>query len=272
MIRPPTVAGTFYPADRDTLEETLRSVTSPYEADLNPAGPALGIVVPHAGYVYSGHVAGAVYSRLHLPKRFIILCPNHTGLGRPLAVMSSGEWETPIGNVAVDTDLAMQLMALDSDLEEDAQAHRSEHALEVQLPFLQFLTESELKFVPITVGTSDLGVLNRLGNAMAEVIDRCSDDILIIASSDMNHYESDPTTRVKDGMAIDRILVRDADGLYNIVLSEGISMCGVGPATAMLVAANRLGASNAELVRYATSGDTFGDRDRVVGYAGIIVS
>ena len=272
MIRPPTVAGTFYPEDRAALEETLRAVTSPGEEPHPTAGRALGIVVPHAGYVYSGQVAGAVYSRLQLPERFIILCPNHTGLGRPLAIVSTGEWETPIGNVAIDTDLAVRLMALDPDLEEDTEAHRSEHALEVQLPFLQFLTESDLRFVPITVGTSDLGVLKHLGDAMAKVIGESSDDILIIASSDMNHYEAEGPTKVKDRKAIDRMLVRDADGLYNVVLSEGISMCGVGPATAMLVAANRLGASNAELVRYATSGDAFGDRDRVVGYAGVIVS
>ncbi len=268
MTRPPTVAGTFYPEDRDTLRETLRGFTTPSEERLR----ALGVVVPHAGYVYSGHVAGAVYSSIQLPKRFIILCPNHTGLGRPLAVMSAGEWETPIGNVALDTDLATRLMALDPDLEEDAEAHRREHALEVQLPFLQFLTQSELRFVPIAVGTSDLSVFKRLGNAMAEVIDGNSGEILIVASSDMNHYEDDQATRLKDNKAIDRMLVRDAEGLYNVVLSEGISMCGFGPATAMLVAANRLGASNAELVRYATSGDAFGDRERVVGYAGVVVS
>ena len=268
MIRPPAVAGTFYPEDRETLEESLRGMTAPSGERVH----AHGIVVPHAGYVYSGHIAGSVYSRLQLPDRFIILCPNHTGLGRPLAVMSTGEWETPIGNVAVDEELATRLIELDPDLEEDTRAHTSEHALEVQLPFLQFLTESEIQFVPITVGTSDLGALERLGESMAQVIDAHSEEILIIASSDMNHYEADAPTRIKDRRAIDRVLELDAKGLYNVVLSEGISMCGFGPATSMLVAANRMGASNAELVRYATSGDIFGDRERVVGYAGIIVS
>ena len=268
MTRRPAVAGTFYPEDREALEETLRGIAAPSGERVH----ARGVVVPHAGYVYSGHVAGAVYSRVHLPDRFIILCPNHTGLGRPLAVMDSGEWETPMGNVAIDEDLAARLLELDPDLEADATAHISEHALEVQLPFLQFLTESEIQFVPITVGRSDLGALERLGESMAQVIDALSEEILIIASSDMNHYEADAPTRIKDRRAIDRVLERDAKGLYDVVLSEGISMCGFGPATSMLVATNRMGASNAELVRYATSGDIFGDRDRVVGYAGIIVS
>ena len=186
--------------------------------------------------------------------------------------MSTGEWETPMGNVVVDTDLAKSLMALDPDLEEDEAAHRAEHALEVQLPFLQFLAGPGIRFVPITLGTSQFDYLERLGESIAETVRQSEKDILIVASSDMNHYEPDEPTRVKDRKAIDRMLERDARGLHEVVLREEISMCGFGPATSMLVAANKLGASRAELVKYATSGDAFGDRDRVVGYAGVIVS
>jgi AmmeMemoRadiSam system protein B len=228
--------------------------------------------VPHAGYIYSGHVAGAVYSRLELPDRYIILCPNHTGLGAPLAIVGSGEWETPIGNATVDEELAESLKSFDPDLQDDASAHRFEHALEVQLPFLQFLAETKIRFVPITVGTSDLASLERLGDAMAATIRQADGRTLIIASSDMNHYESDPIARVKDQKAIDRMLDLDAEGLYEVVHREEISMCGFGPATAMLTATKQLGATEAELVKYATSGDIFGERDQVVGYAGLIIS
>ena len=268
MIRTPAVAGTFYPGDRESLVDTLRSIT--HQTDERTQ--SYGVVVPHAGYVYSGHVAGEVYSRLQLPDRYIILCPNHTGLGCPLSIMSTGEWETPMGNVVVDTDLARSLMVLDPNLEEDEAAHRAEHALELQLPFLQFLAGPRIQFVPITLGTSQFDYLERLGEAIAETVRQSEKDILIIASSDMNHYEPDEPTRVKDRKAIGKMLERDAAGLHEVVLREGISMCGFGPATSMLVAANRLGASRAELVKYATSGDAFGDRDRVVGYAGVIVS
>ena len=267
MLRIPAVAGRFYPGDRRSLEDTLRDVTYRSEA---PTG-ALGIVVPHAGYVYSGHVAGAVYSQLELPDRYIILCPNHTGVGAPLAILSSGKWQTPIGNAVVDKELAELLKSIDPELREDATAHHSEHALEVQLPFLQFLAESEIFFVPITVGTSDLGALKGLGEALAIAIQKVPGRTLIIASSDMNHYESDSVTRVKDQNAIACMLDLDAEGLYEVVKTENISMCGFGPVTAMLIATIQLGATAGELVKYATSGDIFGERDQVVGYAGLIV-
>ena len=265
--RTPAVAGQFYPADRKALEETLRGFISESEARLT----AQGVVVPHAGYVYSGHVAGAVYSGLRLPDRYIILCPNHTGRGTPLSIMSAGAWQTPLGDVTIDSPISELLCSLDPELREDRSAHEFEHALEVQLPFLQFLVEGEIRFVPITVGTSDIDSLRRLGNAMAEAIEQADEEVLIVASSDMNHYESDALTRIKDRKAIDQILARDAEGLHEVVTREQISMCGFAPATSMLIAANQLGATQAELVKYATSGDIFGDRERVVGYAGVII-
>jgi AmmeMemoRadiSam system protein B len=220
--------------------------------------------------MYSGHIAGAVYSRLKLPSRFLILCPNHTGLGTPLSIVSEGEWETPLGSVPIDAQLAGELKSRCSLLMEDASAHRFEHAVEVQLPFLQARVE-KFSFVPIAIGTGRFDALQLLGTAMASAISSQTDRVLVIASSDMNHYESDSVTRTKDSRAIERILALDPYGLYQAVTQENISMCGYGAATAMLTAAKALGAKAAELIKYATSGDISGDRNMVVGYAGIAV-
>ena len=267
LVRQPAVAGQFYPARREALlNDISRYVGTPTE----PLA-ALGCIVPHAGYMYSGHVAGAVYARLKLPSRYIILCPNHTGRGAALAIMSEGEWATPLGNAQIDSELATALKDTSPLLDEDSIAHRNEHALEVQLPFLQKLVGNDFRFVPITVGTGSLEALEELGNAIAEVVESTDDDVLIVASSDMNHYESDSITREKDSHAIERILTLDPAGLHQVVRRERISMCGYGPAVAMLTAARELGARKAELIRYATSGDISGERDAVVGYAGIAV-
>jgi len=265
-VRHPAVAGRFYPARPEVL---MRDVQSYLAADGGKI-EAAGCVVPHAGYMYSGHVAGAVYARLALPQRFIILCPNHTGAGKPLAIMSEGAWETPLGEAAIDHELAMELRSAFPPLAEDAAAHRTEHALEVQLPFLQALRKS-FTFVPITVGVGSYEPLAALGGVLAQVITAHRERILIIASSDMNHYESDAVTRIKDSKAIEQILKLDPRALFDVVVNEEISMCGYGPAVAMLTAARRLGAESAELIKYATSGDISGDRDTVVGYAGVIV-
>lgn len=270
-IRPPAVAGQFYPADSRKLRFEVEAFTRPAEGAQQAKIRALGCVAPHAGYVYSGGVAGAVYSRLELPTRYIILCPNHTGRGEPLAIMSKGAWRTPLGDVPIDEELASALKARFSLLAEDEAAHRFEHALEVQLPFLQVL-HPQFSFVPITVGTGHYEVLNALGIAIASAIRESGEQILVIASSDMNHYESDSVTRAKDRRAIDQILGLDPQGLYDVVRAASISMCGYGPTVAMLTAALKLGAKKAELLRYATSGDVSGDRDRVVGYAGMAVS
>lgn len=266
-IREPAVAGRFYPGDASELASDIREYTpTTGEEKL----PAIGCVVPHAGYMYSGAVAGAVYERLELPQRYIILCPNHTGAGHPLAIMDTGAWRTPLGDAPIDHDLADQLLAIFSLLTIDAAAHRAEHALEVQLPFLQELA-GEFRFVPVAVGTGRLDVLMALGESIAKVIEDSGERVLIIASSDMNHYENDADTRAKDRLAINRMLSLDPQGLHEIVREKHISMCGYGPAVAMLTAARRLGASRAELIKYATSGDVSGDREMVVGYAGIAV-
>lgn len=266
QVRRPAVAGRFYPGDPETLRRDIQQYVSVTGNKIH----AVGCVAPHAGYMYSGHVAGAVYARLQLPKRYIILCPNHTGVGEPLAMMTEGAWRTPLGDVAIDTALAEALLARFPLLAEDEIAHRAEHALEVQLPFLQAVA-GDFQFVPITVGTSRFDALSALGVAMAQVIESAAERVLIVASSDMNHYEPDAATRVKDKKAIDKVLSLDPKGLYDTVQKEQISMCGYGPAVAMLTAAKRLGAKSAQLVKYATSGEVSGDMDNVVGYAGIAV-
>jgi AmmeMemoRadiSam system protein B len=283
-VRTPAVAGRFYPGRAEELLREVREFTS---SDKIPVATsrisAIGCVAPHAGYIYSGGVAGAVYSRLEVPERCVILCPNHTGKGRPLAIMASTVWQTPLGEVAADADMGARLLRRFPALQEDSAAHRAEHAIEVQLPFLQAL-RPEVKIVPIAIGTSDFDVLRGLGEALADVIaDRLEEDqeedheqdqdekVLIIASSDMNHYESDAITRVKDHKAIERVLAMDARGLWEVVMNEEISMCGFGPTIVMLTAAKILGATSATLVKYATSGDVSGDYESVVGYAGIIV-
>jgi AmmeMemoRadiSam system protein B len=221
--------------------------------------------------MYSGHVAGAVFARIAVPKRCIVMCPNHTGQGHALAMMSEGAWKTPLGDVFIDEVLARALKERFPALQDDSAAHRAEHAAEVELPFLQ-LCQPELQFVPIALGTSRFEPLEQLGQALGDIIAAQKESVLIVASSDMNHYESDTATRLKDHRAIEKLLTLDARGLYDVVTQQDISMCGFGPAVAMLTAARQLGASKAELVKYATSGDVSGDRDMVVGYAGVVVS
>ncbi|HZQ69284.1 MAG TPA: AmmeMemoRadiSam system protein B [Terriglobales bacterium] len=266
LIRHPAVAGRFYPLD----STALRAEVQAYLGNSRPGIPALGCMVPHAGIMYSGHVAGSVFGELQIPQRVIVMCPNHTGYGQPLAIMSSGQWETPIGCVEIDSELAKSLMERMPPLSEDAVAHGGEHAVEVELPFL-LMRNPRISFVPIALGTAQFETLAQLGNAIAGVVSSFADPILVIASSDMNHYESDVITRVKDHKAIAKILALDPLGLYEAVMREDISMCGFGPAISMLTAVKKMGASKAELVRYATSGDVSGDRATVVGYAGIIV-
>lgn len=270
ILRRPAVAGLFYPDDPDDLRAEALAYLSQAGDTNQPPLRAFGCIAPHAGYMYSGHVAGAVFARVEVPKRCIVMCPNHTGMGRALAIMSEGAWQTPMGQVAIDAELAAALKTRFPALQEDSEAHRAEHAAEVELPFL-LLRQPELKFVPIAIGTAQVEVLEQLGKALGDVIATQEDPVLIVASSDMNHYESDAVTRAKDHRAIERILSLDPRGLFDVVTQQNISMCGFGPAVAMLTAARKLGAKSAELVKYATSGDISGDRETVVGYAGVVV-
>jgi len=268
MIRPPAVAGRFYPNDPARLRAEIDSLVF-----LDTKGkkiPARACIVPHAGYMYSGSVAGEVYGRIDIPKRVILLGPRHYPHGAPLAINSGDAWRTPLGMVTVDHLLAEKIVRAFPELQEDDVAHSSEHSLEVQLPFLQQLVPS-LSFVPIVIGPAHWSTLERLGFALATVIAKESEPILLIASSDMNHYESDAVTRVKDSKAIKQILALDSRKLFDTVREEQISMCGYAAAVAVIFAAKELGAIGAELIRYATSGEVNGDMQEVVGYAGIVI-
>lgn len=267
MIRPPAVAGRFYPSDPRELTHQIKECSPAAAKKVH----ALGCVVPHAGYMYSGHVAGAVYAALEIPARVILIGPRHYPHGQPMAILTEGSFETPLGRAHIDSALALELARACPLLREDAEAHAREHSLEVQLPFLQRLAGNS-RFVPVVLATDRFGAMEELGLAMAQVARAQSEPVLVIASSDMNHYESDTITRVKDERAIARILALDPRGLYDTVRSIGISMCGYAATVAALVATNELGARNAKLIRYATSGDVTGERDEVVGYAGIIIS
>jgi hypothetical protein len=270
ILRHPAVAGRFYPGDPDNLRTEVQEYLSQSISVNTKPIQAIGCIVPHAGYMYSGHVAGAVFARIAIPPLCVVLCPNHTGMGKALAIMSEGAWETPLGEIPIDTGFAQTLQQRLPALQSDAAAHRAEHAVEVELPFLQ-LRQPELRIVPIALRTGQFELLEQLGLALADAVRRQNEPVLIVASSDMNHYESDVVTRAKDHRAIERILTLDALGLFEVVTQQKISMCGFGPAVAMLTAARQLGAKSAELAKYATSGDVSGDREMVVGYAGVVV-
>jgi len=267
MIRPPAVSGRFYPSD---AKELLRLV-SEYARGGASKVVARGCVVPHAGWRYSGHVAGVVYGMLEIPSRCILLGPRHYPRGEALAILSEGSWRTPFGEARIDSELAAELKRACPGLREDAVAHEREHSLEVQIPFLQQLAP-DFRFVPVVLAVDRYAVLEELGHAVAKVVAaHASERVLVIASTDMNHYENDAITRAKDERAIAQVLALDPRGLDDTVRGEGISMCGYAATTAMLVAMRDLGAKDVGLVRYATSGDVTGDRDEVVGYAGLIV-
>jgi len=270
IVRHPAVAGRFYPRDADDLRSEVQGYLSQSISTNEETVKAIGCIAPHAGYMYSGHVAGAVFAHIDVPSLCVVMCPNHTGRGKALSVMSEGVWETPLGDVPIDSELAQALQQRFPALQDDAAAHRAEHAAEVELPFLQ-LRQPNLRIVPIALGTGQFEVLEQLGLTLADVLAPRKERVLLVASSDMNHYESDVVTRTKDHRAIERILTLDARGLFDIVTQQEISMCGFGPAVAMLTAARQLGAKSAELVKYATSGDVSGDREMVVGYAGVTV-
>ena len=266
MIRHPAVAGQFYPSRPDELERDVRKFLVAGEES-----PAIGAVVPHAGYVYSGPVAGAVYARMTLPRRAIVLCPNHTGLGAPAALDPSDAWRTPLGDVPLARALADRLLALAPTLEEDLEAHRREHSLEVQLPFLQ-VRRPDVEIVPVSLGEASLPLCREVGEALATLVREEEDPPVVFASSDMNHYESREVGRAKDDLALARVEAIDAEGLFHTVLARSISMCGFLPATALLFAARALGASRAEVAARRDSGDETGDDSSVVGYAGVVIS
>ena len=268
MKRRPCVAGYFYPGQKDILEDMLQSMI---DKDRDKK-KAVCVVSPHAGYEYSGHVAGAVYSSVQLPSKLILLGPSHRAIQTHFAIMRKGFWSTPLGDIPIATDLADRILHGSHLISEDADAHMSEHSLEVQLPFIQFFNP-DCKIVPISnTYFASFGELEELGKSVASAVKEQDEDILIVASTDMSHQVTQETAEEKDFSAIQKILDLDARGLYDTVKTEQISMCGYQATTAALVAANELGAKKAELIKYQTSGDVTGDYHSVVGYAGVRIT
>jgi hypothetical protein len=266
MIRQPAVAGQFYTGDAAKLKAELISLVTP----VTNAQRAIGVIAPHAGYLYSGAVAGDLYSRIALPSTVIILGPNHHGIGAGTALYPDGEWLTPLGAVSINPRLALLVKNHAPQVAVDTVAHQFEHSLEVQVPFLQHL-RPDVTIVPLCLGFGDFARCRSLGEGIARAILEYGEEVLIVASSDMTHYEPVADARLKDDQAIRKVLALDPEGLVQVCRAKGITMCGVIPAAVMLVAARELGATKAELIRYATSGDVTGDNRQVVAYAAMTV-
>ncbi len=269
MRRQPAVAGTFYPAEPDVLTRDLRQLIK--QPETVPGPRALALMVPHAGYIYSGGVAAATYSAAALSRRIVILGPNHTGVGEPIAVFDEGAWDLPLGEVPIDEPLARSLLSHCPAARPDARAHLREHSLEVQVPFLMHMLE-KISLVPVCVGTLRLPLLLDLGRALADAIQETDGEVLIVMSSDMSHYIPAAEAEKLDRMALERVLAIDPEGLHRVVVEREISMCGIAPTVAGLEAARRLGAREARLIAYANSGDRSGDYESVVAYAGVAVT
>lgn len=269
MSRIPAVADMFYPGDKDRLNEQLAGFISP----AHERKKAIAAVSPHAGYIYSGGVAGAVFSLIEIPQAVVILGPNHRGIGASVAVSASGTWQMPLGSVPINQALAESIMNASLSgvrIEDDPSAHKMEHSIEVQVPFLQFL-RPDVSIVPIALSHIPFDSCQKIAQALATGVKNYGKDVLLVASTDMTHYESQNSAKAKDQLAMDRILALDPRGLLETVSSRGISMCGVIPTTIVLEASKTLGARKVELARYATSGDVSGDYAQVVGYAGFII-
>lgn len=267
MLRPPRVAGQFYPGSPDQLRALVDRLLEPAAERTR----AIGILCPHAGYPYSGPTAAKVFSRVEVTPRLVLLGVNHHGLGSPYAVFPRGQWATPLGVVEIDEELADKILGASPDLKDDPGAHAYEHSLEVEVPFLQRL-RPEVKIVPIIFGSHSLAKLRAIGESIGELLRAENEPVLLLASSDLNHYEDQQTAERKDRMAIDAILALDPERLMRVCEEHEITMCGVAPTCAMLYAAKTMGAKRAELIDHTTSGDTTGDYSSVVGYAGMSVS
>lgn len=266
MQRQPAVAGQFYPGSESKLRATLSQLIPEHTSRKR----VKGVISPHAGYVYSGAIAGQLFSRISIPDTVLIIGPNHHGVGAAAALYPDGEWLTPLGNVAINSRLNSLLLQHTSYIQPDYIAHQNEHSLEVQLPFIQYL-RPDVTIAALCLGHGDYAPLRDIGHGIATAISEYGEEVLIVASSDMTHYESSDAARQKDQQALERVLALDGKGLLEICRSRGITMCGVVPTTVMIEAALQLGASQAELVAYGTSGDVTGDNRQVVGYAAALV-
>jgi len=266
VIRRPVVSGRFYAEKKSLLRREIGGYTRRKKDRIN----ALGVVSPHAGYVYSGSVAGEVFSSAKPKPAYVIIGPNHTGFGKPFGLDVERAWETPLGEVKTDRELAEAILRNCRHIEPDEVCHNYEHSIEVQLPFLQYLNKV-FTFVPITISPASAEILEKIGSGIAGAVKELKRDVTVIASSDMTHYEPKESAEKKDRMVIEKMLALDAAGMLDVVDREDVSMCGFAPTAVMLSAAIGLGAKSAKLIKYGTSGDASGDYSAVVGYAGVII-
>ncbi|HJW97523.1 MAG TPA: AmmeMemoRadiSam system protein B [Candidatus Bathyarchaeia archaeon] len=276
-VRHPCQAGSFYEGTPNSLR---RQIESCFTSKLGPGqlpkvakdGPrhVVGVICPHAGYMYSGPVAAHSYYQLAIdgkPDLIILLGPNHTGLGSGIALMNEGQWRTPLGDVEIDTETADRVVQESKIVDVDESAHSFEHSIEVQLPFLQYLYGNDFKIVPICFLMQDLNSAREVGEAIAKVAAR--KNTVIIASSDMTHYEPQEKAQKKDSKALEAITAMNEADLYSAIESQHISACGYGPIAALITSAKHLGVKEAKLLCYKTSGDVIGDYSAVVGYAAV---
>ncbi len=280
-VRYPAVAGMFYEADPGRLVEQIKW------SYLHPVGPgklpeasgerrrlSVGYVAPHAGYIYSGPVAAHTYYSLAgegAPETVIIAGPNHTGVGSLVSVMASGTWATPLGKVEIDEELASLIVSHSRYAEADERAHRYEHSVEVQIPFLQHIFDAGFRIVPIVIFTQLYEVAVDLAKAIHRAVEETGRDVVFIASTDFSHYVPYKEAYERDRLALEAIERLDAKALFRVVEEHDISMCGPGPTATLLELARLVGAREAETLKYATSGDTSGDKYSVVGYASVRV-
>jgi len=269
-IRKSSFAGRFYPKDAESINKEIKSFVGEEQGH---KVKAVGCILPHAGYIYSGKVAAVTLSKITIPETVILLGPNHTGLGSSYSIMSEGIWRTPSGEVKIDHKLAQLILRESSDLEDDDLAHLEEHSLEVELPILQYF-KKDFEIVPLAFMSKQLHTLREIGVGIANAIKShgYAGKVLLLASSDMTHYEPEEEARFKDGRAIDAMLALDENRLMQEIGDFNISMCGYAPVVVMLSAAKALGAAKGDLAIYQTSADATGDKTSVVGYAGIIIN
>ncbi len=276
-IRRPTQAGAFYEGDAEALKIQiencfLQELGPKKYPQVNKNGPRqlVGLICPHAGYMYSGAVAANAYYELACdgkPDIVVILGPNHTGYGSALSLMNEGVWRTPFGDVEVDVETANQIVQETRIVDVDDAAHRFEHSIEVQLPFLQYLYGSNFRFVPICFQIQDLYSADEIGQAIAKVLN--SKNAVVIASSDMTHYEPQITAASKDKAALKAVEAMDVKRFYSIIETQNLTACGYGPIATTITAAKGMGAKEAKLLSYKSSGDVTGDYSSVVGYAAV---
>lgn len=266
MIRQPAVAGRFYPATEHLLRQELGLLIT----ETGCKKKVIGVLSPHAGYIYSGKTAGKLFSAIEIPRTVLMLGPNHHGVGSLAALAPEDYWLTPLGAVPVEKRLSNLIIGEICQVQYDPLPHRNEHSLEVQLPFLQYL-RPDLNIVPLSLGFGDYAGCQLLAEGLTAAVRQFGEDLLILASSDMSHYETAEAASTKDAMALEHLLAFDPQGMLEICRSKRITMCGVVPAAIMLMVASRLGAVHAELLEYTDSGKASGDYQQVVGYAAATV-